>query len=448
MISFYLPAHHHELEINMVKDENSDDKLTELKSQNQLHGATDSTTPMDQQGSTAIDKTTSAKSTPPSSAATVENGFLRTNFHLRSILSHPISFILTFLLNALTFPVLKSGFDIATNILETTLRPYISTEDDAPYQTIFSNAANTWTSGNETDLTKAILIEMATQGGFRTITNTTNESITSTSSVSTEDLLFVGEKTISENGRPDFIISKKEIKKESIVMTIEVGINNALWWQKHDQLLKYVEMLLRKRKDELSKEASTQEASSKEVSTQAASTQEASSKEVSTQEASSHPKNPKLKKTFQIPYTFEDPILLTIITVDSKTKKARFGMFLCTPKNAYTDYRIALLWRIQTSTFEAASKQFGKVLYAAKMCAYLRQHEVARSFYEYEYLGPNCCKFGEYVSILTCAFFRFGLQLSLARPDSNMTLMIQFLLLHKINHVLCVFTVEGLPILR
>ena len=106
-------------------------------------------------------------------------------------------------------------------------------------------------------------------------------------------------------------------------------------------------------------------------------------------------------------FTFDEPILLTIVNVDKPTSAegkissmtARFGMFLCTRKDgcASDDYRIALLWRTQTTTCEDASTEFGKILYAAQMCAYLRKQE-----FEYEYLGPNCCRFKEFVSI-----FRF-----------------------------------------
>ena len=152
-------------------------------------------------------------------------------------------------------------------------------------------------------------------------------------------------------------------------MMIEVGIDNKLWWSKQDQILRYVEQLLEKREEDLSNE------------------------------------KPSSKKSLKVPYTFDEPILLTIITVDKEKMKVRFGMFLCTRKKAHTDYRIALLWRMEATSFNDASTQFGKVLYAAKMCAYLRQHKVATDLYEY--LGPNCCRFGRFVSILNCAIFQF-----------------------------------------
>ena len=116
--------------------------------------------------------------------------------------------------------------------------------------------------------------------------------------VNSEDLLTItAEKVIVGGGKPDFIISK-EIdsdhgkKQKSIIMMIEFGVGNKFWWQKHDQILLYVEELLRNRK----------EASSNET------------------------------------FIFDHPILLTIVTVNKQTDAAqpmhvRFGMFLCTRKN-------------------------------------------------------------------------------------------------------------------
>ena len=87
-------------------------------------------------------------------------------------------------------------------------------------------------------------------------------------------------------------------------MMIEVGIDNKLWWSKQDQILRYVEQLLEKREEDLSNE------------------------------------KPSSKKSLKVPYTFDEPILLTIITVDKEKMKVRFGMFLCTRKKAHTDYRL------------------------------------------------------------------------------------------------------------
>jgi serine/threonine protein kinase len=70
----------------------------------------------------------------------------------------------------------------------------------------------------------------------------------------------------------------------------------------------------------------------------------------------------------------------------------RFGMFLCTRKSSSDGYRIALLWRKDTSTVQDGSTQFGKVLYAAQISAFLREQDAVTKE-SYEYLGPNCCLF-------------------------------------------------------
>jgi hypothetical protein len=70
----------------------------------------------------------------------------------------------------------------------------------------------------------------------------------------------------------------------------------------------------------------------------------------------------------------------------------RFGMFLCTRKSSSEGYRIALLWRKDTSSVQDGSRQFGKVLYAAQISAFLREQDAVTKE-SYEYLGPNCCLF-------------------------------------------------------
>ena len=85
--------------------------------------------------------------------------------------------------------------------------------------------------------------------------------------------------------------------------------------------------------------------------------------------------------------------------------EVRFGVFLCVRRPG-KKYRIALLWRKDASSVTDASIQFGKILYAAQVCATLRE-KFAAQFMEsidgkealYQYLGPNCCRIGESVSI-------------------------------------------------
>ena len=297
-------------------------------------------------------------SSPPSNAANVQNGYSKTSAHLRSILVHPISFILAYFLNDSSQLVLPAAFSNIA-IQEELLR---YNKDYAEiYQTIFANAVELWNGENETDLTTKIssiiggLIKDLKIDGFRSIETSTETS--NNDKESREDVLTIAaEKAIAKSqGIPDFIISKEISseqgkKQRSVIMMIEFGIGHEFWWKKQDQILLYVELLLEN------------EMSSNQT------------------------------------YTFDQPILLTVITVNKKqteqTLSVRFGMFLCNRKST-DDYRVALLWRTETASVEEASMQFGKVLYAAQLCAFLREQEGTMKLYEY--LGPNCCRFDDLV---------------------------------------------------
>ena len=86
---------------------------------------------------------------------------------------------------------------------------------------------------------------------------------------------------------------------------------------------------------------------------------------------------------------------------DDGTFTARFGVFLCIPKNK-NEFRIALLWRHETTTLQDASIQFGRILYAIQLCSYLREsNDLDKKKINYTYLGPNCCKIGKLVRLIT-----------------------------------------------
>ena len=99
----------------------------------------------------------------------------------------------------------------------------------------------------------------------------------------------------------------------------------------------------------------------------------------------------------------------TNATADNTEEKldVRFGVFLCTPRQSDdggNQFRVALLWRKDTSTVQDASVQFGKILYAAQLCAKWREQLAANDTGNeafYQYLGPNCCRIGTWV----CSYF-------------------------------------------
>jgi hypothetical protein len=214
-----------------------------------------------------------------------------------------------------------------------------------------------WKSNKEKDLTDEISTNINTRSQDERIDGFAIESESNTNG---KLLIFETQKyigTAKVQGQPDFIISKRSnpgnpSSKKSVVMVIEFGIGHEFWWQKQDQMLQYVKILL-------------------------------------TQDET---KNPA--------YVFDQPILLTVITVNKRSDSnpiidVRYGVFLCTRKDKQ-DYRIALLWRRNDATsLKDASKQFGKILYAAHVCTSLREDKALLKLYRY--LGPNCCKFGDLV---------------------------------------------------
>lgn len=202
-----------------------------------------------------------------------------------------------------------------------------------------------------------------------------------------------GEKQIvgnrGETGKVDLIFREKE-SESSIVALFEFGLNSNIWWKKQNQILKYVNIL---------------------------------------------------RTSTDHNYKFDQPILLSVITINENESKssddkiikwtkdtreaekvaslesnmkrikenvvapciedihfeARFGVFLCIPKGK-NEFRIALLWRHDTKTLKDASTQFGKVLFAVQLCSnFCSNSKVKENSTLYKYLGPNCCKIGDCV---------------------------------------------------
>ena len=208
-------------------------------------------------------------------------------------------------------------------------------------------------------------------------------------------------------------------------MLIEFGIGHNIWWQKQDQILQYVELLLEqtepsakafvfdqpilltvitvnKQDNDTSSADSTVNENENDESTKTVSKDDNYSNyepqiESNGDHSCVHTKEgdhaANISNTRcdidgdQSKDRKNGPIDEVIA---EKTLDVRFGMFLCTRKNAH-GYRVALLWRTENSSLENSSTQFGKVLYAAQMCAFLRKQDVAMK--SYEYLGPNCCRF-------------------------------------------------------
>ena len=205
---------------------------------------------------------------------------------------------------------------------------------------IFSSAAKEWNGQREVDLTAKLLTELK-----KSEVAACAEKVIRGVDANGDDRrgkvdLFLGSDTSTE-------------KPQSIVTVIEVGLGNIEWWKKVDQGVTYAELL-----------------------------------------------GDAQNKTF----CFKKAMLLAVITVEKvgsveelKALKARFGVFLCTPKGSKdsSDFRMALLWREDTQTLQDASRAFGKLILATYQCGKWRDMEPKL---KYSYLGPNCCRFGEMVT--------------------------------------------------
>ena len=310
----------------------------------------------------------------PSDSADSERGFATTNHHVCSVLMHPMGLPLLIHLNDVPS---ESYSDHHLPYVRDALNSYqqLCTDDVNNRNHVFAATVLDWQDGSETDLTSKLVTNMEIlKLGMPRVTT-------------------YGEYSIGvrgDKGRVDFLFqdSQSQQQQNSVVGIFEFAIDNREWWKKQDQLLKYVKIL------------------------------------------QGNP-NGIVK--------FDGPVLLSVITIDKgggyhdeqipsfdaetitdKEKleerikwviaeeqnmkdmhfEARFGVFLCTPKGD-DDFRLALLWRHETKTLVDASMQFGKVLYAVQLCSYLREYcKENQKTIQYEYLSPNCCKFGTSVRLI------------------------------------------------
>jgi hypothetical protein len=154
-------------------------------------------------------------------------------------------------------------------------------------------------------------------------------------------------------GRPDILVREAAANRHPL-LAIEVGLSNSDWWQKMDQILKYL-VGLRDNDDK-----------------------------------------------------FTQPILLCVLTIETDRgcvfAGARIGTFLatCTKTSpAQTkDFRLAMLRRAETTDLALLSTELAKVVRAACLLpswvAATRQVPADENFRQ-EYLGPNCRRVGNKV---------------------------------------------------
>ena len=276
------------------------------------------------------------------------------------------------------------------------------------------------------------------------------------------------EEVVDENrvGRMDFVISEVEQtdtnhqgnSKAPVVAIYEVGIHHNLWWAKTEQILRYVQSIRNSGKD--SDKFRVEQPILLTVVTISKSSNDESNEtrnsnfteQMDTCTISKHSKGEidsnyaermeTCDQTNKRPFSQfrsidhveegnkvkgqqeseESCKILNAITLnDFKEHREKFvslqdgeggavavqyGTFLFTPKGP-KDYRISLLWRKKAASLKEASTDFGKLLFASKMCLLWRKSFANAQQKLYEYLGPNCCRIEESVSILYFFWMNF-----------------------------------------
>ena len=357
-------------------------------------------------------------SAAPSSSANADRGFEGTNVNLRSPLIHPIGIPMASLLNdaSLSLSILydESWKDLDINHDE--LQKYRTTSRPEPLgvrDNIFASAVSKWSTDQEKDLTNNIKAEIESRMNDNTLEGYEENDVNSLT-VSSEQQVNGGK------GILDFVVLKKngdkiDKTKRSVVMIVEFGINHNIWWKKMHQMLLYVKMLSENTDENvvfdqpilLTVITVNQRDTKSEYSTINKASDTA--KDFAAKRHNNSNMNDDTgRKVSDIHETEANTECSAENTGGGENLEVRLGVFLCTPKDDGSDgnrYRIALLWRHDTSCVHDASIQFGKVLYAAQKCASWREQLDIKLMKPnngnvalYQYLGPNCCRIGESVS--------------------------------------------------
>ena len=295
-------------------------------------------------------------------------GYRQTKHNLISVLMHPISLPLLIYLNNM------KKQDEHPEYIWSALTRFILDDPTNMRENVFAVTTLDRNNG-ETDFNAKLLFHINDYEIGKSLFITAGQ--TQISSV-------LKETGRAETGKVDFIFHTNESddnNKSSVVALLNVGMNHELWWKKQDRILKYVKLL---------------------------------------------------RRTNGTHYKIDQPLLISVITFNEEAKNesnddtfgkqratdlnddgtftARFGVFLCIPKNK-NEFRIALLWRHETTTLQDASIQFGRILYAIQLCSYLRESsDLDKKKISYTYLGPNCCKIGKSVRLILTHRISFAAQ--------------------------------------
>ena len=291
------------------------------------------------QNNSARRRNSRSDSAGSASSTNIDNGYRFFNENCRSILQHPAGLPLVATFDGQDLSHLPSEYPVEA------FPPEILTDVNGTSNTILSELVDTLTKNSakiqETDITKILCQKI-------------NLVFSHQFDVETESRLLVqdGGKCL---GRLDLAFlpkSKEGQSADTPLCVVEVGLSSRDWWKKFDQGKSYLELMQEKR---------------------------------------------------QVPYCFEEPMLLVIITLDDDSSSPeldfRMGVFLCTPRNEATDFRMSLIWRKRFTVMEEASQSFGLLLRIMDHFQTQRSKEYEE---ESEYFSSNCVKAGDKVSGGAC----------------------------------------------
>ena len=277
---------------------------------------------------------------PISQISSAAGGFKNENNLVRSVLMHPMCFTLLIYLNNVDIK------DEHPEYVWSALKDFVLDDPTNMRENVFAVAACDW-EGGETDFTQNLLSNINLfKIGMTHFTTTSEKRISGESEEQTGK---------AGTGQVDFIFHKQEQdedKRSSVVALFEFGIDNAIWWQKQDQILQYVEMLRfnKDRKYKIDQPILLSVVTFNEKGEHEKGERRGKKKGTMTDQQHQNKFNETLQTYID---TENNP------DIQKNTFEARFGVYLCIPKNDNKFY-ITMLWRHETITLEDASTQFGK----------------------------------------------------------------------------------------
>ena len=340
-------------------------------------------------------------------------GYTETNYYMRSVLMHPICFPLLCYLNDVPRDSTNSDtvlHNYIWNTIDSVTVDRPNTDDCKKRENVFAATALDW-GDDKTDFTQKLLFNinqcekedsLLTTSGAKAIIGDYEEKV---------KIGMICHKKDTDIG-PSGTIGSTSTSQSSIVALFDFGLeendDGTMWWSRQHQILKYVK-LLRANADQNYKINQPVLLSVITINKTSKIDDDKiigwSKKTELTDQDKSNTFNSNLMRAMNTS--------TTELPMEKIPFNVRFGVFLCIPKGK-NEFRIALLWRHDTSTLRDASTQFGKILYAIQLSTKMSETSFQNEHMKpYQYLGPNCCKIGTSVCNMPTALLYFSREVNL-----------------------------------